>query len=758
MVQSGSIQKTFKLTTSYYESAPCSGCTTLLPYSAMIDARRLRLDAIQEFDGTGNSIPSTRFFYNSTLLPRRYSLARDNWGYYNGRDSNTGLFQDGTMSPFGVQQYTGNFRNVDETKMIAGILTRIQYPTGGSTSFFYEANRISNSADLVGGLRVTRIENDDGNRIVRTRVFEYSEAKLFDLIPDPTRFQIPRGSHTANWYVAEDFGTIVHADMLPGLRSNHGYHIGYSRVSETDGAGTTKYLFVGNAPVQPSPLDFPPRPAFSRLGTGELFSEEVQDNVGSIKKMVVYNKAEGGNQPTNVRAIKVVNSPCYTRDLVNPAATKQECLDSPYPFLTEYSIETNRYHLMSKEEIQDGVQTKTFFEYGFAHNSPTAQYFFRSDGLQQRSEFTYPNVSTSAPFEMYQSFLPNFKNMLTTVIERKDLVNGNLVSRQLNTFSSDAGKVLLTRIENFPTGGGSPQIETYNYDKVGNITEINKSNGDTESFLWGYKNSFPVAAVKNAKLMAVPSAQATNFGASITNNVANFVDIGNYSRSESDNVSINIITTGGGSGQRVKVQIKNAAGTLVFGPTEYPVPGTHSAPTISLAPGSYTVSYVASGFSATGFVGLTVQLTGTTYRQRVFYTSFEEDGVLLSDAIAGKRVNAGQFKVPTPAQNGNYKITYWQKATEGSPWSMIEQQVSVSNGVPAEVTVGQGVLYIDEVRLFPEGAQMTTYNFEPGVGLITLMDPNGKVTYYEYDSFNRLRLVRDQYRNIVKEHLYNFRK
>lgn len=142
----------------------------------------------------------------------------------------------------------------------------------------------------------------------------------------------------------------------------------------------------------------------------------------------------------------------------------------------------------------------------------------------------------------------------------------------------------------------------------------------------------------------------------------------------------------------------------------------------------------------------------------IFYTSFEEDGVLLSDAIAGKRVNAGQFKVPTPAQNGNYKITYWQKATEGSPWSMIEQQVSVSNGVPAEVTVGQGVLYIDEVRLFPEGAQMTTYNFEPGVGLITLMDPNGKVTYYEYDSFNRLRLVRDQYRNIVKEHLYNFRK
>jgi hypothetical protein len=755
VIHSGVLQKKFVLSTSYFDSAPCSGCSNLLPYSANIDAKRLRLDAVQEFDEVGNSIPQTTFQYDGTSLPRRYSLARDKWGYYNGYDGNDGLFQDGYLSPFGVIQQTGDFRNVNETKMMAGVLTKIQYPTGGSTSFYYEANRLSNGGEIVGGLRISRIENHDGNRIARTRIFEYGNGILYNLIPDPVQYQYPRASHPS-WYVMEDFGTIVHADLLPGLRSNHGHHIGYSQVSETDGSGKTIYTYYTTPPVQPLGIDFPPRPAFAGLGTGELFSEETQNQSNTLKKSTNYN--EIGGLPTTIRAIKVVNTPCYSKESSNPENIKQECILSPYPFLTEYILSTNRYQLMSREEYQDGVQTRTSFEYGLVHNSPIATTTTNSDGVVFRTEYDYPGASNGAPFEMYQLSHPNFKNMLTTVVEKRDKVGGSLVAKQVSTFSSNEGKVLMTKSENYPTGNGIPQIENYLYDKMSNLIEIEKSTGEVESFIWGYSNQYPVASVKNGKLSRVPSTELTNFGASITSNVGSFINIGTYSRSESDLVSIEVLLTGGGSGQHVKVQIKDEAGSTVFGPNEYVTPGTYSAPAITLPAGRYTIWYSASGFTATNFVSLTVKLSGTIYRQRSFYNGFEEDGDLLPDAFSGSRVNLGSYKVPLPYQPGTYIVSFWKKTSASDPWQREEQSVTVNNGgIPSELTVGQGAFCMDEFRLQPIGSQMTTYNYYPGLGLSTMVDTNGNATYYEYDSFGRLKLTKDKDRAVKALHQYRYK-
>jgi hypothetical protein len=54
-------------------------------------------------------------------------------------------------------------------------------------------------------------------------------------------------------------------------------------------------------------------------------------------------------------------------------------------------------------------------------------------------------------------------------------------------------------------------------------------------------------------------------------------------------------------------------------------------------------------------------------------------------------------------------------------------------------------------------AQLSTYTYKPGAGITSVTDINGITNYYEYDSFNRLRLIKDQDMNIIKEMYYHYR-
>lgn len=66
-----------------------------------------------------------------------------------------------------------------------------------------------------------------------------------------------------------------------------------------------------------------------------------------------------------------------------------------------------------------------------------------------------------------------------------------------------------------------------------------------------------------------------------------------------------------------------------------------------------------------------------------------------------------------------------------------------------------GTGLIDDLRVYPPGAQMTSYTYDPLVGATSVSDPNGEVLYYEYDSFHRLKFIKDYKGNIIKNIQYN---
>ncbi|HTG55273.1 MAG TPA: hypothetical protein VL943_03310 [Niabella sp.] len=52
--------------------------------------------------------------------------------------------------------------------------------------------------------------------------------------------------------------------------------------------------------------------------------------------------------------------------------------------------------------------------------------------------------------------------------------------------------------------------------------------------------------------------------------------------------------------------------------------------------------------------------------------------------------------------------------------------------------------------------QVSTYTYKPLVGMTSETDPAGRTIYYEYDSFNRLKLQKDEQGNILKKYCYNY--
>lgn len=108
----------------------------------------------------------------------------------------------------------------------------------------------------------------------------------------------------------------------------------------------------------------------------------------------------------------------------------------------------------------------------------------------------------------------------------------------------------------------------------------------------------------------------------------------------------------------------------------------------------------------------------------------------------------------------SYWVTYWSKngaqsvngasSTAGrtvGDWTFYQHKVV--NPTSGIITVS-GTGTIDELRVYPVGSLMNTYTYKPLLGIWSQCDHQNKITYYNYDGFGRLSVVKDLDKNVIK--------
>ena len=107
-------------------------------------SKKLKLESVTQKSCDGSIVnPPYTFTYDGNFLVNRISKAIDHWGYYNGATQNETTLVNVPPSTNNGANYGASDRETNETHMKKGVLTDITFPTGGKTTFTYEANTIS---------------------------------------------------------------------------------------------------------------------------------------------------------------------------------------------------------------------------------------------------------------------------------------------------------------------------------------------------------------------------------------------------------------------------------------------------------------------------------------------------------------------------------------------------------------------------------------------------------------------------------------
>ncbi len=121
---------------------------------------RLLLKSIIE--NNQNTSSKYSFSYNEGYLPPKSSLATDAWGYYNGSSisSDPNVFKaiPTIQKEDGTSLRTGADKAFKEQYASIGMLTSIVYPTGGSSLFIYEPH-------IISGQEIVSIQNNNAGFI-----------------------------------------------------------------------------------------------------------------------------------------------------------------------------------------------------------------------------------------------------------------------------------------------------------------------------------------------------------------------------------------------------------------------------------------------------------------------------------------------------------------------------------------------------------------------------------------------------------------
>lgn len=754
---------------------------------------RLKLTALKEvFPGNGQFNNKYAFTYNVSagLLPGYGTGRVDHFGFYN----NKRLFSDNpppgniTRTDFETQYY--NSREPDFNYAKFETLDRVYFPTGGYRQYIYEPNYYSSSIGrwpfnitnhgvdkLTGGIRIQKIiDYSADNQVATETEFIYKTSITGNLSSGILAIPTPQYTYTTS--TGYDFQA---RSFMPFDRLHS--HIVYSTVYEKMKDGSyIKHDFTNysdNNLNDAAPIYETPAPAFwdrlpftdnsfkrglvkkvtSYSNTGVSVKEEefkYQHEFDSYTRFIRSVRLKRGDQSTGA-GFRVAAYPMYY--FPNVMRTNKETIKTTAgDMVTDVNYSYDSYN---------NIRTIT------TKNSKT-------EDIEVSYRYPY-DFSTSSQTNIYTKMMN--KRMVNAVIEERKLLTKAgqqyLVDASVNNFGEFEGGILLVKDKySFKSNQGhlantvaatsyNPGIESltvdpkiqlkssFKYAEKANVCEVSLLEGPKQGFLWAYNNDqYLVAKVVNAENPQTPIPLAKTADLTIPSGSTSTISY-SFQQAFTGNIPVSLAFNGPPNGNtvvRVTCTLNSIGSQNLCNAVVGQCGGTSNTATFNnVPPGNYTLTvFISENTSAPTmkiyFTYTDKQLNGGI---EFFYQGFEQIGSS-PGAYAGRRYYSGDYTVPfTKPNSRNYKVNYHYR--DAGVWK------NMTKDFTDNMTLTEGDA-IDEVRVYPSDAFMTSYTYDPLVGMTSETDPNGKTIFYEYDNFQRLVLLRDQDGNIVKTYEYKYKQ
>ncbi|WP_188936820.1 hypothetical protein [Puia dinghuensis] len=759
--------------------------------------QRLRLNSVTEQSGDGTiSKPPYTFTYDNTHpIPSKLSSSQDHWGYYNGKvnvdaGNNPTLvpyFQSqqifvitqryfaypvtpGSTTPLSITWYNGGLANLlyagadrtpDFNYAKTAMLTQINYPTGGYTAFEYEAhdydlksgNYVTNPDGSVkyngtlGGIRIRTISDYSNlsSPVIHRYVYKMMEnSKLSSgtILDLPLYFD-------AGWKQTAIYNSgDIFYDKTAGLYLPHFLvNIITKTMQLTSGSkyelGATNGSLVGYKEVQEQ---FCTDNTCSVLPMGyKLYRYTSPDDYADVNSSQAYGYCFLGDGAAPCTASTTAWNQS-TWGFRWTAAADITPTNHAYPYPPASNLDWKR-GLLTSEEYYDATNNTVPRKKVECFYNPV------TDGNNRKviSGLKIVHYFTGRPQDMYfgrYDVVAGWNYKATDKVTETD-ANGNQIVTTTNYFYDNPSTALLTRTEVLNSKGETlrtayqyppDNASTSPYDamvarhQIDPIIQQTSTNLTTNTFLEQLNNNY------------------FNWGNNIiepqtvtTSNIANTTPQTRLHYYAYDNL---------GSVQDVSKQDGYHMSYIYDYAKDYPVAKVTNASPADIAYCSFeadgtggwgiasTAGYVADPTSPTGNnaynMGSDIRIakTGLTSTTSYIVSYWMKNSTGPLGVTDGTNYLSSNSVSQGPTING---WTYYQHTITGTTTIQFV-----------------GTSLIDELRLYPAGAQMTTYTYNPFIGMTSSCDVNNKVTYYSYDALGRLIEVRDKDHNIVRHICYNY--
>ncbi len=758
--------------------------------SGQIENKRLLLDNIDETTvGTSEHHKHT-FIYESQIdAPSRLSPAQDYWGFYNGVTANTDLIPTANITLLsGPVIIPGADRIVHPEYTQFSILNRIYYPTGGYSDFQYENNTAYKkglSPKYKNNGAVLQADELDPPSNNYSATFE---------VNNPPDYVLNGGLGGANANIQVGGMACIGCSLLTlrGLDNTN------NNINTTISYNFSYHLPNGNYEMTANFGSQPPDDFKNYYYTIHWktidSSSGLNDYVGGLRVKAI--KSDDGSGNRIIRSYQYTNgieSDTSSGDIFStPYFTRYQdhtCMDysSDGSFAERYS-----YKIMANPNITQVTHSGCFIGYNTVYEKVDSlgvlgfnEYKFtnRRDIVSENSPFPPPitmETLRGQPLEqnVFRKSGSYYIPVRKIYFEYKDLFLDHLPSFNLKT--------RLSRDPVYNTGGTmatAPVFDVISYDLVPSWSAISKKTErnydaiDTTKYAetvtqFDYNNLHLQVAQINEFLSNHKSRKTKLYypGDADPDNGSNVLGIPQMWDASNQNYQhiVNPVI-------KTKIYVENTLARQESNTYSYDATNKLILKTrLEVLPVGIQTGKVGYSFSYDKDAQLQnviqdndipksiiwgysnyypIANVNNATPNNIYHTSFEdaEGNSVTDDSKTGRKSRTnGYSKALAGLTNGDFILSYWQKYP--NEWILNSSSVTVSSGSFTINLTGQ----VDEVRFYPKGSQMTTYTYDPLIGKTSECDANNRITYYEYDSFGRLKNIRDQDRNIVKRFDYGY--